>query len=161
MVRINDLEIILSEGESYTVEFKENPDKDLPSEVCAFANASGGRVYIGIHDDCYVTGTDTSNSARSRIQDTINKIEPRLNVEMDVHENIIVLTVPEGTHKPYSCPAGFYLRSGPNSQKLDRDGIVEFFQSEGRVRYDEIVREDLPVTEKFNEEAYKKFISLA
>jgi hypothetical protein len=28
-----DLEVILSEGESYTVEFKESPDKDIPSEV--------------------------------------------------------------------------------------------------------------------------------
>ena len=152
---------ILSGGESYTVEFKENPDKDLPPEVCAFANASGGKVYIGIHDEGYVVGTDTSNVARSRIQDTINKIEPRLNVKMEVVDNIIVLTVPEGTHKPYSCPAGFYLRSGPNSQKLDRDSIIEFFQSEGRIRYDEIVRTDLPVEGMFNEEAYKKFIRLA
>jgi len=114
----SDLDVILSEGESYTVEFKESPDKELSSEVCAFANASGGKVYIGVHDKGYVIGTDTSNVARSRIQDTINKIEPRLNVSIDVFGNIVVLTVPEGTHKPYSCPAGFYLRSGPNSQKL-------------------------------------------
>ena len=118
-------------------------------------------MYIGIHDEGYIIGTDTSNVARSRIQDTINKIEPRLNVNMVVVDNIIVLTVPEGTHKPYSCPAGFYLRSGPNSQKLDRDSIIEFFQSEGRVRYDEIVRTDLPVEGMFNEEAYRKFIRLA
>jgi len=156
-----DLEIILSEGESYTVEFKESPDKELPKEICAFANASGGKVYIGIHDKGYVVGTDTSNTARSRIQDTINKIEPRLDVNLDVLDNIIVLTVPEGTHKPYSCPAGFYMRSGPNSQKLHRDSIIDFFQNEGRVRYDEIVRNDLPVKEKFDEDAYKKFIRLA
>ncbi|MDR1765166.1 MAG: ATP-binding protein [Lachnospiraceae bacterium] len=54
---IENLDVILSEGESYTVEFKENPDKELPSEVCAFANASGGKVYIGVHDEGYVTGT--------------------------------------------------------------------------------------------------------
>jgi ATP-dependent DNA helicase RecG len=153
-----DLEAIINEGESYTIEFKESPDKELPAEVCAFANASGGKVYIGIHDDGYVVGTDRGNTARSRIQDTINKIEPRLTTSMDVHDNIIVLTIPEGTHKPYSCPAGFYLRSGPNSQKLDRDSIVEFFQNEGRVRYDEIVRNDLPADERFNEAAYKSYI---
>ena len=155
------LDVILSEGESYTVEFKESPDKELPSEVCAFANASGGKVYIGVHDKGYIVGTDTSNAARSRIQDTINKIEPRLNVSIDVLDNIVVLTVPKGTHKPYSCPAGFYLRSGPNSQKLDRDSIIEFFQNEGRVRYDEIVRDDLPIDERFNEVAYKRYIKTA
>ncbi|MDR3331621.1 MAG: putative DNA binding domain-containing protein [Synergistaceae bacterium] len=54
---IEDLAIILTEGESYNVEFKESPDKELPSEVCAFANASGGKVYIGVHDLGYVVGT--------------------------------------------------------------------------------------------------------
>jgi len=154
-------DIILSEGESYTVEFKENPDKELLTEVCAFANASGGKVYIGVHDKGYVVGTDTSNAARSRIQDTVNKIERHLNVGIDVIDNVIVLTVPEGTHKPYSCPTGFYLRSGPNSQKLGRGSIVEFFQSEGRVRYDEIVRDDLPIDERFNEVAYKRYVKTA
>jgi len=147
------LEAILSEGESYTVEFKESPDKELPSEVCALANASGGRVFIGVDDSGRIVGTDTGNVARSRIQDTINKVEPRLNVSIEVLDRIIVLTVPDGTQKPYSCPAGFFLRSGPNSQKLDRDSIIEFFQGEGRIRYDEIVREDLPITEQFNEAA--------
>jgi ATP-dependent DNA helicase RecG len=158
---IEDLDVILSEGESYTVEFKDAPDKSLPSEVCAFANAFGGRVFIGVDDNGTVVGTDTSNAARSRIQDTIGKIEPRLNVGIDVVDNIIVLTVPEGTKKPYSCPAGFYLRSGPNSQKLDRDSIIEFFQSEGRVHYDEIICEDLPIEERFNETAYKRYVKAA
>jgi ATP-dependent DNA helicase RecG len=84
-----------------------------------------------------------------------------LNAALDVFDNIIVLTVPEGTQKPYSCPEGFFLRTGPNSQKLDRDSIIEFFQSEGRVRYDQIVRDDLPITERFNEAAYRRFIRLA
>ena len=158
---VNYFDIILSEGESYTVEFKESPDKELPTEVCAFANASGGKVYIGVHDKGYIVGTDTSNAARSRIQDTINKIEPHLNVSIEVVDNVILLTVPEGTHKPYSCPTGFYLRSGPNSQKLDRDSIIEFFQSEGRVRYDEIVRDDLPIDERFNEAAFRRYVKTA
>ena len=80
---------------------------------------------------------------------------------MDVLDNIVVLTVPEGTHKPYSCPSGFYLRSEPNSQKLDRDSIIEFYQNEGRLRYDEIVRDDLPICERFNEKAYKRYVKLA
>jgi ATP-dependent DNA helicase RecG len=89
------------------------------------------------------------------------KIEPHLNVGIDVIDNVVVLSVPEGTHKPYSCPMGFYLRSGPISQKLDRDSIVEFFQSEGRVRYDEIVRDDLPIDERFDESAYKRYVKVA
>ena len=69
---IKDFDVILSEGESYTIEFKESADKSIPDEVCAFANASGGRIFIGITDSGKVVGTDTSNAARSRLQDTIN-----------------------------------------------------------------------------------------
>ena len=158
---IKDLEAILSEGESYTVEFKESADKSIAAEVCAFANASGGRVFIGVNDSGVVVGTDIGNTARSRIQDTINQIEPRLTVDIAVHEKIIVITVPEGTRKPYSCSRGFYLRSGPNSQKLERSSIIEFFQNEEYIRYDEIVRKDLPLDEKFNEKAYKRYIRTA
>jgi len=156
-----NMEVIISEGESYKIEFKASPDKSLPAEVCAFANASGGRIFIGVDDGNNIVGTDVSNAARSRIQDTINKVEPYLNVKVDILENVIVLTVPEGTQKPYSCPAGFYLRSGSNTQKLDRDSIIEFLQNEGRVRYDEIVRENLPIDERFNEAAYKRYIKNA
>jgi ATP-dependent DNA helicase RecG len=79
---IEDLEVILSEGEGHTVEFKERADKSLASEVCAFANASGGRIFIGVDNDGRVVGADVGNTARSRIQDTINQIEPRLHVGM-------------------------------------------------------------------------------
>ncbi len=156
-----DLAVILAEGESYKIEFKESPDKTLPSEVCAFANASGGRVFIGVDDDGNVVGTDVSNAARSRVQNTLDQIEPRLKVDISVWDNIIVVTVPEGVRKPYSCSKGFYLRSGPNSQKLERDSIIEFFQNEGKVRYDELVREDLPLFAHFNEVAYKRYVKVA
>ncbi|MDR3053039.1 MAG: hypothetical protein LBU48_04185 [Coriobacteriales bacterium] len=45
---IDDLAVILSEGESYTVEFKGTPDKSLPSEVC-FTNA--GALFFRTNDE--------------------------------------------------------------------------------------------------------------
>lgn len=158
---IKDFDIILAQGESSTVEFKANPDKSLAAEVCAFANASGGRIFIGVDDSGKDVGTDVWNSSRSQVQNTVSQIKPFLNVDVSVHGNIIVVTVPEGRDKPYSCPQGFYLRSGPNSQKLDHNTIVEFFQNESRIRYDELVREDLPLDERFNETAYKHYLGLA
>ena len=158
---IKNLDVILAEGESYKIEFKESADKSLASEACAFANASGGRIFIGVSDKGDIVGTDTSNTARSKIQDTLNQIEPRLPVDIAVHDKIIMVTIPEGTNKPYSCAKGFYLRSGPNSQKLERNSIMEFFQNEGHIRYDEVIREDLPVNERFNEKAYKRYMRAA
>ena len=155
---IKDFEIILNKGESYTLEFKETVDKSIPNEVCAFANASGGRILIGVTDKGAIIGTDTSNTARSRLQDTINKVKPRLSVNITSHDGVIIIDVPEGTSKPYSCPNGFYLRSGPNSQKLERDDIIEFLQAEGKVIFDYIIDSNYAVTDSFNEDEYQKFI---
>ena len=44
---------------------------------------------------------------------------------------------------------------------LDRDTIIEFLQNEGHIRYDEIVRKDLSLSDRFNEMAYKKYLRTA
>ena len=49
----------------------------------------------------------------------------------------MVRTPPEGTDKPYRCKDGFFLRSGPNSQQLNRDEILRFAIKSNKVRFDE------------------------
>ena len=44
------LQLILQEGEGYRIEFKERVS-NLDREIVAFANASGGRILIGITDE--------------------------------------------------------------------------------------------------------------
>lgn len=39
--------------------------------------------------------------------------------------------------------------------------IVEFFHNEDRMRYDEIVREDMPIEKRFNEIAYRRYTKTA
>jgi len=82
-------------------------------------------------------------------------------VDITVQDEIFIVTVPEGKNKPYCCSHGFFLRSGPNSQKLDRDSIMDFFHNEGHIKYDVIVRNELPVDGNFNETAYNDFIRIA
>ena len=75
-----------------------------------FANASGGRVFIGVNDSGRITGTEITNAARSRIQDTLRQIQPDLAVKLDIVGNIVILAAPEGKEKPYNCSKGFFLR---------------------------------------------------
>ena len=156
-----ELEIILQEGESYKVEFKESADKSLVEEVCAFANASGGRVFIGVNDSGKITGTEITNTARSRIQDTLQQIQPDLAVKLDIVGNVIILTVPEGKEKPYSCSKGFFLRVGPNSQKLGRNEIIAFIQAEGRIRFDELIKPEATLPESLNEKVFERYLKLS
>jgi len=158
---IEDLDRILREGEGYKVDFKKSTDKDLDKDIVAFSNGQGGRIFIGINDENKIVGTDTSNSARSKIQDLINNIDPRPDTVLDVHDNIIVVTVNEGKNKPYFCSKGCFLRMGANSQKLERDEIIEFMRSEDLLPYDSKVRKMYRVTDRFNEDAYKTFIRKA
>jgi ATP-dependent DNA helicase RecG len=148
-------------GENYKVEFKESIDKTFVEEVTAFANASGGKVLLGVTDDGNIKGVDISNSSRSRVQDTISQIKPSIQVEITTFENIMVIQVPEGQNKPYACSKGFFIRMGANSQKLDRDDIIEFFQSEGRVRFDEQVRMDVSFDASFDQSSFDTFIKIS
>lgn len=55
---------IISMGEGYQAEFKRSvPSKprDIAEEVCAFANAAGGLVIIGVNDDNTIAGVDVDN----------------------------------------------------------------------------------------------------
>lgn len=46
-----ELDFILEKGEGYFVEFKSNIDKGLSKEIVAFANSSGGKVFLGVDDN--------------------------------------------------------------------------------------------------------------
>ena len=53
MITADDIKILVASGEGYNVEFKVSvPSKvrEITEEVCAFANAAGGVVLIGIDD---------------------------------------------------------------------------------------------------------------
>jgi ATP-dependent DNA helicase RecG len=127
-VRIKEL---IKTGEGYHLEFKKSLDKSFTEEVCAFVNSSGGKVLLGVADDGKTSGIKTDNVLLSRIQDHIKQIEPHLEIQISVLDNIVVVDIPEGKDKPYGCSRGFFLRIGPNSQKLTRNEIVSFFQKEG------------------------------
>ena len=45
-----ELKFILQQGEGQHIEFKESFDKSLAKEIVAFANAMGGRIFLGVDD---------------------------------------------------------------------------------------------------------------
>jgi ATP-dependent DNA helicase RecG len=63
-------------GEGQFIEFKEAPDKSLQKEIVAFANASGGMIYLGITDYGKIKGIEITNKLKSQIQDTARNCDP-------------------------------------------------------------------------------------
>ena len=64
-----NLNKVLELGEGQFIEFKESFDKGLAKEIAAFANASGGVIYLGVNDDGFVKGVRITNRLKSAIQD--------------------------------------------------------------------------------------------
>lgn len=155
--------MILEEGEGYMLEFKRSVNTDLSKEMVAFANASGGRIFVGIDDHNRVVGSDLSNKTHSRIQDMAAACDPPVAVCIEKLKQyaILVIHVPESIHRPHRCNKGFFLRNGTNSQKMSTADITAFIQAEGGIRFDEQLRQDLDWRKALDESRLNHFLKLA
>ena len=89
MITVNDIKLLVTSGEGYNVEFKVSvPSKvrELTGEVCAFANAAGGFVLIGINDNNEIVGVTIDNARRSAIQNSLGEISPHLSCSLTIVE---------------------------------------------------------------------------
>ena len=77
MISADDIKLLASTGEGYNAEFKVSVPakvKDLSEEVCAFANAAGGTLLIGVNDSNQIVGCSIDNAKRSAIQNSLSEI---------------------------------------------------------------------------------------
>ncbi len=122
--------------ESETIELKEIYTPDLKKEVVAFANSSGGIIYIGVQDNGEITGLENADFVMKQISNAVrDSIRPDVsmftNIELVKREekNIIKIAVHQGTKKPYYIsdkglkPSGVYVRSGTTSTPASEDAI--------------------------------------
>ncbi len=154
--------LLLEQGESYNIEFKEKLS-GIEKEICAFANASGGKILLGIADDGSIKGLEKKkiNKIKSEIQDTANNIQPGASIEIDKFSNIIIITVKKGETPPYQCSSGFFLRIGPNSQKMKRNEIISMIMESGAIRFDEQVNTAYKFAKYFDKKKLKDYMRLA
>ena len=128
---------LIALGEGFTTEFKRSMPSDLGKEICAFANATGGVILVGVDDAGTVVGVGDHNRVKSQVQSIARSADPPVAVEVESDGNVLRVTVPEQHGKPYSFGGRFYIREGANSQQLSRDEIREFFFKEGLIRLEE------------------------
>ena len=107
-------------AESQNIEYKESWRDEYLSELCAFANAQGGSLYIGINDKGIVTGVKDSKKLLETLPNSCrNKlcIIPEVNLHNKDGLEYIEITV---TAYPIaiSFNGNYYYRSGSTTQKL-------------------------------------------
>ena len=109
---LDDLAVLIQEGEGTTLEFKERLSSSFARELVALANAIGGKILLGVRDDGTVIGARASNNLRARIQDIARNCDPPVQVRAEPVGAVIAVHVRESASKPVQCSDGFFLRQG-------------------------------------------------
>ena len=140
------LQAVAAAGEGARVEFKQGCSSSLASEMVAFANTRGGKIYIGIDDNGKLVGINITNDLKSQIQNVARACDPPINIRLQTWpaQRVLCIAIAESKQKPHRCSGGFYIRQGANSQKLRRDEIKSLMTTQGLIA--------------FEKEACKKFI---
>lgn len=90
-----ELDFLIQEGEGFNLEFKESYNSSIAKEICAMANASGGKVLIGVTDTGKIKPVNITNKLRSEIMDLVRNFDPSLKVaieEIETDENWFTIT---------------------------------------------------------------------
>ena len=127
--------------EQQNVEYKSAWHDDHLKWVCGFANAQGGRIYVGMDDDGNVVGVED----HKRLMDDIpNKIKSVLGMIVEVNllekdgKRYIEVIVP-----PYSVPISlrgrYYYRSGSVKQELTGPALNEFLLKRAGHTWDDVI----------------------
>ena len=165
MTNTETIQSLIDSGEGYNVEFKVRvPSKvrELTEEICAFANADGGYLLIGVDDNGQIIGTSLENDKRSAIQGSISEISPALHCDMyavNIEDKTVwVIDVPSGKDKPYIFSGSIFVREGANSQKLRTvEEMRSFFQECNKIFFDAIPCSWFNIYTDADEQAIKDF----
>lgn len=130
-----DIEQIIQMGESETVEFKrEIPPKreEIAIETVAFANHRGGRILIGVADNCEVVGCRLDKPKDTITQILRSHCDPFPSFfvqEVNIRDMlVIVVAVQEGNDKPYSVnDKGVYVRRAGTTRIATRYELDEMY----------------------------------
>lgn len=122
--------------ESAITELKECYVEDIRKEVIAFANCSGGTIYVGVRDDGSIAGLEDTNFVMQQIANSLrDNVRPDVTMFVGyeiIHEaekTILAVRVQAGTNKPYYLeakgmrPSGVYVRQGTCCAPASRDAI--------------------------------------
>ena len=169
MMTIEDLQLIVASGEGYNAEFKvavPSKVREISEEVCAFANAAGGILLIGVNDNNQITGVNIDNYKRSAIQNSLGEISPSLHCSLSFIEiegkNVGIIEVPSGSNKPYVLSGAIYVRVGPNTQKLTTvEQMRDFFQQSDKIYFDEGPCKEFGLADDFDDELLREFKTAA
>jgi len=141
------------EVESQGLEFKREISnfKEISKTVCAFANASSGRILVGVDDSGKTVGIQPSelDSLQQRIEGAIQQVAPqpmhKINVEERDGKKIIAVDVFQMGQGSFCTFDGIvYYRTGSQNSKLEGKTLQDYMVKRRILYFDEAVSKAQP-----------------
>ena len=127
-------------SESQNIEYKESWRDEYLKWICGFANAQGGRIFIGVNDEKQVIGLP---DAKKLMEDIPNKIVNYLGIVEDVNllaegekEYIEIVVTPSNV--PIAYKGTYHYRSGSTKQELKGLALQQFIMRKMGHSWDDI-----------------------
>jgi ATP-dependent DNA helicase RecG len=129
-MKLADIERLVAGGESETVEFKQSTGQlaRAAETLCAFLNASGGKVILGVTPEWKIIGQQVSDKTQQDLANTLRKFEPpapieteRLAIPGSQQELIVLEAVPSGDALPFAYDGRPYQRIGTTTSVMPQE----------------------------------------
>jgi len=139
--------------ESQNIEWKESWRDEYLKWICGFANAKGGKIYIGKDDKGKVVGLA---NAKKLSEDIPNKTRDILGVIVDVNlhttteGNFIEINVEDYPY-PVNYKGQYHYRSGSTKQELKGVALDKFLLQKKGKRWDTVPVPNVSVENLDNE----------
>ncbi|MDV0447005.1 hypothetical protein MsAg5_08730 [Methanosarcinaceae archaeon Ag5] len=124
--------------ESQNIEYKSSWRDDYLKWICGFANANGGRIFIGTDDSGNVIGIP---NAQKLMEDIPNKVKDTMGILVDVNLNHFstkdyLEIVVESYPSPVNYKGQYHYRSGSTKQELKGAALDKFMLNKKGKRWD-------------------------
>ena len=146
-------------NENQNIEYKESWRDEYVKWLCGFANAQGGKLYIGINDKGEVCGVE---NAHKLSEDIPNKVVSFLGIVAEVNvldkegkDYIEIDVAPSDV--PISYKGKYYFRSGSTLQELNGAALQNFVLRKMGRSWDEVTN-DRATLNDIDREAVDYFI---
>lgn len=126
--------------ENQNVEWKESWRDEYLKWICGFANAQGGRIYIGTDDNGKVIGLHDS---KKLLEDIPNKVRDILGIIVDVNlltkdgKDYIEICVNPNSY-PVNYRGEYHYRSGSTKQQLKGQALNQFLLQKTGITWDSV-----------------------
>ena len=128
--------------ETQNIEFKRQWRDDFLAELCGFANAQGGTLFIGVDDKGSVVGIENAKQLLEKLPNLINQtmgLLATVNLLAEDGKEYLSISV-SASEQPVSYRGKYYYRSGTTLQEMNGSALQTFLLRKMNLSWDAVIQ---------------------